>query len=77
MPDAKHQTVVNSIELTILFSFIYIQLLNLKNNTEVLKGEVSSFLLFTLNYATCLKIKAKPMLAYLHSLIIVVLLTGV
>ena len=64
MPGTKRQTVVNSIELTFLFNFIYIQLLNSKNKTEVLKGEESSFLLFTLNYAMHLKIKVKPGLGY-------------
>ena len=64
MPGTKRQTVVNSIELTFLFNFIYIQLLNSKNKTEVLKGEESSFLLFTLNYAMRLKIKVKPGLGY-------------
>ena len=43
MPGAKHQAVVNSIELAILFHFIYIELLNLKNKTSF-TGEERSFL---------------------------------
>ena len=66
MPGAKHQTVVNSIELAIPFNFIYTQLLSLKNKTEVLKGEQSSF-----------QNKVKPVLAYRHSSIILVLLAGI
>ena len=60
----KHQIVVNSIELTFLFNFIYIQLFNLKNKAVILKGKESSLLLFTLNYAMRLKMKVNSVLAY-------------
>ena len=52
------------IDLTFLFNFICIQLHNLKSKTEMLGEEESSFLLFTLNYVTRLKINVKPVLAY-------------
>ena len=39
MPGAKHQTVVNSIELIFLFKFIYTQLLNFKEQDRSFKEE--------------------------------------